>query len=232
MKRMIMSLVAAIALSATVFADSPRQEAPADNSPAKQLAPQPQAPVKEADKSWSFTGGIDFQSKYIFRGFTITKNGVIAQPYGQLSFKAYDQNDLTISPYIGTWNNVTSRPLALKNGKTNSTLHYWSETDIDAGVTTTYKNFTVGINYIYYLYPNGSINEDQEIGVSVGYDDSEVWKDSTFFSAVNPHVAYYHEIRNQAGTEGGYIEIGVEPTLQPVKVGSVPVTFSTLLTLD
>jgi len=184
----------------------------------------------------NISAGVDLQSKYIFRGFTTTTQGLILQPYAQLAYTVYDKNDLTIAPYIGTWNNITSHPYAIKDGHTNN-WRWWSETDLDAGVTSTYKNFTVGLNYIYYFYPNGSIGEDQELGLTVGYDDSGFWQNNSnrvlpsIVTALNPHVAYYHEIKNTGGPNGGYLELGAEPTFKSFNVGKFPVTVSTPVTL-
>ncbi len=193
--------------------------------PAAESAPQPLA----------IAGGIDFQSKYFFRGFATTKSGLIAQPYLQIAYtvldrKDFDGSELTIAPYIGTWSNVTSHPYQIRKGRTGDP-RWLSEVDANLGATATWKNFTLAVNYIYYSYPNGSIDSDMEAGVSLAYDDSDRWDDQTLFAGFNPHVAYYHEIQNLAGPNGGYLEFGIAPTLKPINVGSVPLTFSAPITV-
>jgi hypothetical protein len=131
---------------------------------------------------------------------------------------------LLIAPYVGTWNNVTSHPAQIKPGGGNGSLHWWSEVDLDLGATATYKQWTLGLNYIFYSYPNGSIAQDMEAGFALSYDDSDTWKNNTVFNAINPHLAYYHEIQNLGGHVGGYMELGIEPTLKPFNIGSLPVT--------
>lgn len=233
MKRSLLALFVVLASASLAVAQTSRPSVPVAQSPAKIAEEPTKTGAVEAKSPLVISAGVDWQSKYIFRGFTTTENGLIVQPYAQVGYTVYDKNDLTVTPYIGTWENITSHPYAVKNGHTNN-WRWLSETDIDLGVTTTYKNFTFGLNYIYYLYPNGSLGEDQEAGVTVAYDDSGIWKDSSVsqvFSAVNPHAAYYHELRNLGGPEGGYLELGVEPTAQPVKIAGVPVTFSVPVTL-
>lgn len=221
MKRMFMGILA-VFFSGTAMAQT-TQPSGDYHGGAAIVAPVSNNPL-------TVSAGVDLQTKYIFRGFTTTAQGLILQPYAQLSYTVYDKNDLTIAPYIGTWNNITSHPYAIKDGHTNN-WRWWSETDLDAGVTSTYKNFTVGLNYIYYFYPNGSIGEDQEMGLTVGYDDSDFWQNHrvlpNIVTALNPHVAYYHEIKNTGGPNGGYLELGAEPTFKSFNVGKFSVTVST-----
>ena len=179
----------------------------------------------------AITGGIDFQSKYIFRGFATTNQGLIAQPYAQISYTVLDLssflgNELTVTPYAGTWNNITSHPYQIKPGQQSGDLHWWSEIDTDLGVTMSYDNFSLGLAYVYYSYPNGSLNSDMEAGFNLAYDDSGYWASNTVFAAINPHIAYYHEFQNLGGHAGGYFEIGVAPALKPFNIGSLPVTLS------
>jgi hypothetical protein len=178
-------------------------------------------PDEKADKVFSLTGGFDVQSKYIFRGYLTTNSGFIGQPYAQLDYKAFSNDEWTISPYAGTWMNVTSHPLGGADD-----YRWLSETDANAGINIVHGDFTLGLHFTYYGYPNASLKEDYEAGVSLAYDDSKLWKDNPVIQGLNPKVSYYHEIQNRGGPEGGYIELSLEPTLQPINVANVPITVS------
>lgn len=170
----------------------------------------------------TFSGGMDFVTSYVFRGYEIQDTGFLAQPYFQLSAKMYESDAITISPYVGIWN-------SLQDNQKNAGDSNWYESDIFAGVQ--YKlpgGFSLTSIFTMYTYPGQASENVQELGLKVGYDDTEIMKKNNVPFAVKPYAAFYREILNDNDVdEAQYFELGIAPTFALGDTGmtlAIPVT--------
>jgi len=129
MKRVVLSVVAAVALSATsaFAADMPVK---AVKAPA--AAPSP----------WDVLFGAALTTDYELRGVSQSNHKPAVQGYTELDYTATDWLKL----YAGIW------------GSSLWTGFADAEFDITAGVRFTWGNFGLDVGYIQYEYPGGAIN--------------------------------------------------------------------------
>jgi len=131
MKKVVLSVVAALALTAAVpalAADMPVKAAPA----APAAAPSP----------WDVAFGAAFTTDYELRGVSQSDHKPAAQGYFEVDYTATDWLKL----YAGIW------------GSSLWTGFADAEFDITAGARFTWGNFGLDVGYIQYEYPGGGIN--------------------------------------------------------------------------
>ena len=210
MKRLCQGLALAAFLAAPVVAFG--QEA-VDEQKTESQESVVEAEVKEAEPSGpntgkvSFSGGIDFTTAYFYRGYNQEDQGLIAQPYANLYFKAVDNESMKVTPYVGIWNSLHSEhTLSNPGGGPDA----WYESDFLAGVDVAFKEFTVGLVYTAYTYPGGAFESIEELGVKFAWDDTEFQKGKIGF-ALKPYAAVYAETSDGNGSEDWYAELGVAP---------------------
>lgn len=201
MKKVLFALVLCF------FCGAVQAEVPtADPSGNKVGLNQPQPSQPETKDPLSLEAKIDFPTAYYFRGYKILDRGFQPEPEARLSYTIYDKSDLSITPYAGVWNNFNTSVQGTKNWKA------WNELDVNAGATVTYKNWSVDLGYTLYSYPSGFSRSTQEIGFNLSYDDTDLSKSVHLPFALQPHVAFYHEINDQADhSNDGYLELGITP---------------------
>lgn len=176
----------------------------------------------ETEKPWSLDITVDAVSQYFFRGYNLNPGAdFIIQPGAEFSYKLLESDEVAVSGYIATWAN-----LANGVGDVHSPRNVY-EFDLYGGVNVDYKNFTFGAIYTLYFYPNRSYGQQQEVGLTLSYDDSAIWEDSAVFAGINPHAGYYFELEDRGDSDrNDYFEFGIEPTLKPVDVLGTEITFS------
>ena len=128
MKKVVLSVVAALALTATVpalAADMPVKAVPA----APAAAPSP----------WDVAFGTAFTSDYDLRGVSQSNHKPAAQGYFELDYTATDWLKL----YTGVW------------GSSLWTGFADAEFDITGGARLSWGNFGLDLGLIYYYYPGG-----------------------------------------------------------------------------
>lgn len=184
------ALIAANALSA------------ADADPAPNISPL------------SLSVGVDFVTSYVFRGYIVSDTGFIAQPWGQLNYAAFKSDSLTITPYVGSWNDVQ------QNSPSGSSS--WYESDVYGGVDVGLGDFTLGAIYTFYTYPDQGADEIQELGVKFSYNDAGLMEKAGIPIVFKPYAAWYFETSDPAGRHQ-YVELGLNPSYT---MKTVPVTFS------
>lgn len=168
----------------------------------------------------SLSGGVDFVTAYIFRGYVIEKDGFIAQPYATLSLKAYEEDGIAITPFVGIWNSLQSQTDAnASHGPSDSD---WFETDVYGGVDLTLGNFTLTPFYTFYTYPGDAYQTTEELNIKLAYDDAAMMTDMGSPVTFSPYVLYAIETKDDNGTEDQYFELGITPAY------SVPDTKLTL----
>ena len=162
----------------------------------------------------SLTTGIDFSHAYLFRGIKQERQGVIAQPYGQLDVDLYDNRagvGLTaVTLTIGQWNSLHSGPTG--SGGATHRVRPWYESDFYAGATLSIDNWDAGVTWTAYTSPNHAFGTTQEVAFSVQMDDTGVLGDL----ALHPRALL--AVETSGGADGGagegtYLELGVEPEL-------------------
>lgn len=168
----------------------------------------------------SFSGGIDFVTAYVFRGYMQEDQGLIAQPYLQLSLEAFDVGGVKLTPYAGIWSSVHS-----EHTGTDGSNDAWYEADLFGGVNAAIGDFTFGVIYTNYTYPNGAFDSIGEIGFKVSWADAQTMKKVGIPFALNPSLGVYFETDDGNGSEDAYLEIGIAPSFE-VKAGDVPVTLA------
>jgi hypothetical protein len=177
----------------------------------------------------SFTMGTDVTTAYFFRGILQERYGLIVQPYGEVNFNLYSNEEGPITSFTllgGSWNSIHSeRTLASGSGPGS-----WYEADLYTGFKfSLMKKLETKLFYIAYTYPNGAFNTVQEIDGVLSLNDSD-WL-GTF--ALYPSLTIAGEIDNTAlGTKRGiYFELGARPTFTIVQSETYPVTMAVPLTL-
>jgi hypothetical protein len=202
--------------------------------PALTWAQEPPAPAPTAlatpainTGDFSFGVGADFVSKYIFRGFIQEDQGFIAQPYVQMNLNLYQADDFAVSAYLGAWSSFQSK----KTGAASTAHSSWYETDIYGGLGIECHDFSAGIVYTFYNYPNSTYNTVQEIGFTVGYNDAKCWE-NTFLEgfALNPSAGVYFETDNTnsafSNDPAGYAQLGIAPSYTIDKLKDLPISLS------
>jgi hypothetical protein len=176
----------------------------------------------------SFAGGVDFLTAYYFRGYLQEDDGLITQPWAELGFSFVDNDQMTLSGVVGTWNSIHSEETGAMPGSTTESFY---ESDFYAGLELGVGDFTIGANYTLYMYPNDSAGDIQEVAFSVGYDDSALWGGDF---ALNPYILFAFEIDNDNGTgdEFAYWEVGIAPEFALDNGWTIGVPVAVGLSLD
>ncbi len=181
--------------------------------------------VKEVVTESCISGnaGFDVVSAYYFHGINLQDSGFIIQPYANLSFKVYEGSGFlnSLSLDIGIWNSFHD------NRGVGSSTSNWFEFDFTAGITATLaEKWTLGVKYIKYESPGDYFANADGLGVTLGYNDSDLL--GAF--ALNPYVYVEFELEGKSGNgidEGIYYEVGIAPghswgdlsVSVPIKVG-------------
>jgi hypothetical protein len=231
MKRLALSLAATLGISAAVFAAEPTTgPSPADVADTGTTI-NPKPDEAKPEKPWALTGGFDYLTQYMFRGYNTVPSGLIIQPYVDFSYTVYDQNEFSIAPHVGLWGDFTE-----KSGPRE--WEHFAEGDVTVGIGFGYKNFNATVNFNEQGYPSkyapnhGEASEIQEMQLLLTYDDSACWEKCPVLAGLNPHLSYIQEIKDRNDHDNNiYWEVGLEPTFKEVHVGSLPVTFSVPLTV-
>ena len=160
--------------------------------------------------------GLDIVSQYISHGVVFENQGVILQPYVNLSFKVYEGegflNEVTVD--VGNWNSFHDRhtDAGLVNGSGDSSTRSWYESDFIVGMSFTFaKNFTLSPAYTWYLSPNDAFTTAQSLNFKLEYDDTDLLGDF----ALHPWFNFWWEVENKFGSgvdEGFLYEIGIAPS--------------------
>jgi len=128
MKKVVLSVVAALAMTATApafAADMPVKATPA----APAAAPSP----------WDVLFGAAFTSDYVLRGISQTNRKPAPQGYFEVDYTATDWLKL----YAGVW------------GSSLAEYNAEAEIDLSGGVRFSFGNFGLDLGYVYYYYPDG-----------------------------------------------------------------------------
>lgn len=179
--------------------------------------------AQPADPALRVTGGVDVRDQYFFRGYN-QSNGFILQPYFDVLYTVYEDENLAVTPHVGAWFNLTEQ-------KGPEVPEHWNEFDALVGIAVDWQQFTFDFRWQLFTSPSEEFERSEEIGVEIAYDDRLLWPRGSAIAALNPSVAFFHEYYDQNDSESdAYVGFALEPELQPAALGRVPVTVSFPLT--
>ena len=175
----------------------------------------------------SLESGVEFTNAYYFRGIIQENQGFITQPYATVSFALFegDGDGLinSLGLFMGIWNSFHDGPSG--SGGPNTDPKSWYESDLYTGVTVGLPaNFEGTFTYTWYTSPNDVFLTVHEAMIGLNYDDSELW---TFVGldgmALSPSISVAFETQNTAfgPDEGVYLELGIEPSVNPFTNGPI-----------
>jgi hypothetical protein len=167
------------------------------------------AHAEEAEDRFSGIFQLDVTNAYYFRGILQEREGVILQPWTELYYSLYSDEDgflrdVTIG--AGMWSSFHSE----RTGASD-TMGWWYEADYYPLVS---MDFAGGLNlltvYYFYTSPNDAFTTAQELNFKLSWDDSEFWD-----FALNPWANLAIETVNTAfgPDEGTGLQFGIAPTL-------------------
>jgi hypothetical protein len=181
----------------------------------------------------SLNAGVDFPTRYYFRGILQENQDVIIQPFADITFKLYESKGplSTLSLTLGTWNSFHGGPTGME-GKATVDPKMWYEADAFATLTTTwFEDLTAALTYTAYMSPNDAFRTVQEMALSLSYNDAK-WLGAF---ALNPSILFAFETTGEAlvspdGKKGIYMGIGLAPGYTFFADSSFPVNVSAPMT--
>ena len=191
---------------------------------AQENPPQAEA-LPESTKPWALTLTLDVPTAYFFRGYNQEDSGCILQPAVTFSYTVFSSEDLSITPYVTTWNSIheTKSPQSPK---------HWFESDVIGGTKFAYRQFTLDVYYTHYIYPGSIAGDIDEIGATLSYDDSDWATSCNLPFSFQPYVSYWREVSDENGDQDTSMEVGIKPAFDipdtqftvviPVAVGLSP----------
>jgi hypothetical protein len=171
---------------------------------ARAQTPAAAAPPDPNPGALTFTGGIDFPSKYVFRGIVQeTDSGLTMFPYGDLGIAFYsgDGGLKSASVNFGVWNALMTGTSGLDSDAEK--LHY--EEDFYATLGLGFDHgISLATTWTAYTSPNGLFGTVQELAFKVSKAHM-----------LAPYGLIAFELDGQAdggSNEGTYLELGVGPS--------------------
>ena len=216
-------LLASLALTGAASAQTTSEAASSAAAAAQEQAdPNPGA--------ISTSGGLDFQSTYMFRGIRQNSTGIAAWPWVDLGFAAHAGDGVvkSVSINVGSWNSQHTGD----TGAEGPSQKIWYESDF---YTTLGIGFGGGLSlattYTAYTSPNNSFTTVKELMFKLAVDDSARFGKA----ALKPYAIVARELDAEPGmgqADGGleagtYFETGIAPGFAfskasvavPIKVG-------------
>jgi hypothetical protein len=148
-------------------------------------APAATAPATVSAAEDKPTGSLSISglSKYVWRGYEMTKNSVVIQPSLTVAYKGFSAN---------VWGNIDTKPYSTTDASYSST---WMETDLTLSYTKTFGILNAGLGYIYYglQAPNaGAVKplDAQEIFVTLGLN-TLLTPTLTVYKEIDHYHQYY-----------------------------------------
>jgi hypothetical protein len=180
---------------------------------------------------WSRFSGViqaDFSNAYYFRGILQEKDGVVAEPWGELYFNLFSSEDFFIRDVTiggGVWASFQTENTGASDSPNSLYETDWYpllSMELPAGVSLT----TI---YYFYTSPNDAFKTVQEWNLKLAWDDSEVLGKFSLQPWMNLAV---ETKRTSFGPDKGEgMQFGVGPTLYELPCGDYPVTFTLPLEL-
>jgi hypothetical protein len=207
---------ASIVLAAAAPAAA-EEEAAAE--PVAEAAAEPEGPFSRLSGS----AQVDFTNAYYFRGILQERNGLVAQPWGELYYSLYASETGFIRDFSiggGVWASFHTEETLAEHGP-----HSLYEVDWYPVLSVEFPN-GVSLTTIYYFYtsPNGAFQRVDELNLKLAWDDSETFGRFALQPWINLAIETH---RTSFGDdEGAGLQLGIAPTLYEFAHDSYPVTFT------
>jgi hypothetical protein len=189
-------------------------EAPREPTPVAQCPECPEGPNLGRV---SFNAGMDVVTRYYFRGILQEDEGFIGQPYMEVNFNLYEDDDFSATLIGGIWNSLHSEH-TLASGDPEA----WYEFDAYGGLGLGLGMVDFTTLWTTYLSPSGAFDEINDIQFSLGLDDSD-WLGNF---AMSPTLNFIKEVKGQADAgdaKGTALQIMGGPEF-PLTAGDDPIT--------
>ena len=176
--------------------------------------------------------GVETTNQYFFRGIVQETQGAISQPSIDFVFPLWEGENTAWSFNIGTWNSLHAGPTGSDGA--GMSMHY--ELDAYAGIGVAFsENWSSSVSYVVLYSPNSAFATVKELDISISFDDSGLFGESSGFSGVQPSVTLAWELDGQSdggGDKGIYLEVGIEPALDLIAPVSASFPIVTGLSLS
>ncbi len=126
-----------------------------------------------AEEKPQFTGSITPTSKYVFRGYELSKDSLCIFLDGAVSYKGFS---------AGIWADLDTDYYGTEDEDEQGNMELY-ETDFILSYSNNFKKFNYTLGYIYYDYEEMATGENQEVYASLGLD-----------SFLSPTITCYREI--------------------------------------
>lgn len=187
------------------------------------------APLSAAAEESRFSGiaQLDLTNAYYFRGILNEKDGLIAQPWGELYANLYSSDDgliRDVTAGVGVWLSIHSEETLATNGPESLyEADYYPLVSIDLA-----GGFNLLTIYYFYDSPNGAWGPAvQELNFKLSYDDSEAFGLSPW---VNVAIETYSTSLGPSSGTG--VQFGIAPTFYEGDAFSVSGSAEVGITLD
>lgn len=166
---------------------------------------------KPTESLWSGDLGVNFVSAYFAFGILQENQGVIVEPYVDISQTLFRGdgaiNKLTLG--LQLWSSMHS---AETGADKNSSVPWWYEFDYYVPIGITIANeWTVTASYLDYEFPGGAFNAQRGVQANVSFDDSKILGGF----ALHPRALILYNFQGILGigqSNAWYGEVGVTPT--------------------
>lgn len=143
---------------------------PGRNPATPDKKPGDAAAGKEESSPFHLGFSVDWSTHYLSRGIVTETGGFILQPAATFSYDIISNDDITLSANFGTWHSFHDKKTLSKVG--DGFRGSWYEADYTGGLSAVLGDFTVGLTYGWYNYPNNGATQTEEVIVAATYDDS------------------------------------------------------------
>lgn len=220
-KHRVAAFIAAPAMIGSVaFAqDQTNPARPSDTS-----APSPAVALAAPNNALSAQLNLDYTTAYFYHGIIQEDTGFIIQPAAKLTVNLYEEDDIKVDAFVGTWNSIHGQKTGSQTQ--GDFTEYWYESDLLGGVAFTTGKFSLAAQYVVLTSPNDAYETVQELDFTLAYDDSEALGSY----ALHPYALLAFEVGADASDgansdTGTYLELGIAPGFS-FDAGETPVSIS------
>jgi hypothetical protein len=198
-------LAATVLLPARLSAQA--VEAPPDPSAVVSTAPD------DAESSrLHFAFGADYTTAYFFRGFAYEDTGLIIQPWADLALDVVRAEEVTVSLMLNTWNSFHGQ--ATDAGTTDDFRKYWFESDIGAGISFEFANWSASAMYNWYTSPSDAWETTEEVMLTLAYADEEFLPGGWTLLPELVLAIETGSVANDGFRKGSFLQLGVSPGVE------------------
>lgn len=185
------------------------------------------AAASAQESRFSGVAQLDLTNAYYFRGILNEKDGLVAQPWGEIYANLYSSDDgliRDVTAGFGVWLSIHSEETLAANGPESLyEADYYPLVSIDLA-----GGFNLLTIYYFYDSPNGAWGPAvQELNFKLSYDDSE-------WLGLAPWINVATETYSTSlgGSSGTGIQFGIAPTFYEGDAFSVSGSAEVGITLD